>query len=279
MLEELREREATYPALATRIETLRKQKGEAGLTRPTHGRVSNGLHSTAPMLRESRYAIREEIGRGGMGVVYRAHDKRLNREVALKRMPENLREHPKAVQFFMREAQAVARLSHRNIVTIFDVDQEDGIFFITMELLKGKPLNEVLKAKGRIGPRDATRLGIQIATGLACAHEQGIVHRDIKTANLFLTLDNTVTIMDFGLAKMVQEVRRASTVIGGTPYYMAPEQSAAARPCRSASSWSMEINRNLWRKAKWKAPTARQMSRVFQMVDQLTQRMAPVSIS
>jgi serine/threonine protein kinase len=175
---------------------------------------------------DSRYDIREEIGRGGMGVVYRAHDKRLNREIALKRMPENLREHPKAVEFFLREAQAVARLNHRNIVTLYDVDQENDVFFLTMELLQGHPLNRVLKGKGRIGPRDVAKLGLQVAAGLEYAHQQGVVHRDIKTANLFLTKDKVVTIMDFGLAKMSQEVRKGSTVIGGTPFYMAPEQAA-----------------------------------------------------
>jgi serine/threonine-protein kinase len=94
-----------------------------------------------------------------------------------------------------------------------------------MEFLAGHPLNVIVRKRGRVSPRDVARLGVQIAAGLQYAHERRIVHRDIKTSNLFFTREKTVKVMDFGLAKMVEEVRRAATVIGGTPYYMAPEQS------------------------------------------------------
>ena len=145
--------------------------------------------------------------------------------VALKRLPDNLRNHPKAVELFLREARAAAALNHPNIVTVHDAGQEGDSFYITMELLEGLPLQRILKRNGRIGPRDAARLGVQVVKGLHYAHEQRIVHRDIKTGNIFFTKSNTIKIMDFGLAKMLEEVRRASTVVGGTPYYMAPEQS------------------------------------------------------
>jgi serine/threonine-protein kinase len=146
--------------------------------------------------------------------------------VALKRLPDNLRENPTAVQLFLREARAAAALNHPNIVTLFDADQEaDGNYYITMEFLDGLPLDKILAKRGRLSARDAVRLAGQIATGLQYAHEQRIVHRDIKTSNLFFTRDRVVKIMDFGLAKMLEEVRRAATVIGGTPYYMAPEQA------------------------------------------------------
>jgi serine/threonine-protein kinase len=161
-----------------------------------------------------------------MGVVYQARDKRLGRVVALKRLPENLRSNPTAVELFLREAQAAAVLNHRNIVTLFDAGEEDGIYFISMELLEGMPLNAIAEKRGRLSTLDAARLGIQIASGLQYAHERRIVHRDIKTANLFFTRDRVVKIMDFGLAKTIEEVRRSSTMIGGTPYYMAPEQAA-----------------------------------------------------
>ena len=95
-----------------------------------------------------------------------------------------------------------------------------------MELLEGMPLNQILKKRGRLSVADTARLGIQIAAGLQYAHDQRIVHRDIKTGNLFFTKDRTVKIMDFGLAKTIEEVRKSSTMIGGTPYYMAPEQAA-----------------------------------------------------
>jgi serine/threonine-protein kinase len=175
---------------------------------------------------ESRYELLEEIGRGGMGVVYRARDRRLGRVVALKRLPENLRDHPTAVQLFLREARAAAALNHPNIVTLFDADQENDNYYITMELLEGLPFDAILRKQGQLTPRDVVRLGVQVAAGLQYAHEQRVVHRDIKTANLYFTNEKTVKIMDFGLAKMIEEVRRSTTVVGGTPYYMAPEQAA-----------------------------------------------------
>jgi serine/threonine-protein kinase len=141
-------------------------------------------------------------------------------------MPETLHDHPAAVQLFLGEVQAAARMNHPNIVTLFDADQENGSFFITMELLEGLPLNAILKQRGRFGPRDSARLGIQVCAGLQFAHDQGIVHRDIKTSNLFITRNKTLKIMDFGLAKILEAVRNGtSTIIAGTPFYMAPEQA------------------------------------------------------
>ncbi len=181
---------------------------------------------TADSSAESRYEIQGELGRGGMGVVFKARDKRLGRIVALKRLPENLRQHKVAVELFLREAQAAAVLNHRNIVTVYDAGEENGVYFITMELLDGLPLNAILEKRGRLSTPDTARLGLQIAAGLQYAHDNRIVHRDIKTANLFFTRDRVVKIMDFGLAKTIEEVRRSSTMIGGTPFYMAPEQAA-----------------------------------------------------
>jgi len=219
VLEKLREDEPTFPEISTRIESLRKRISSA---REVGGRLTA---ATVPVVAESRYEIIEQIGRGGMGVVFRARDKRLGREVALKRLPENLRDHPAAVQLFLREARAAAALNHPNIVTLFDADQEEETFFITMELLEGDPLHVILRRAGRLSARDCARLGVQMCAGLEYAHERRIVHRDIKTANLFFTRGKVVKIMDFGLAKMVEEVRRSATLIGGTPYYMAPEQA------------------------------------------------------
>jgi len=223
VLEKLRQDEPTFPDIGTRIDALRKRLSAARDTS-----LNRITAATVPMTgerAESRYEIVEQIGRGGMGVVFRARDRRLGREVALKRLPENLRDHPSAVQLFLREARAAAALNHPNIVTIYDADQENETFFITMELLEGDPLHVILKRAGRLSPRDAARLGVQICAGLEYAHERRIVHRDIKTANLFFTRGKVVKIMDFGLAKMVEEVRRSATLIGGTPYYMAPEQA------------------------------------------------------
>jgi serine/threonine-protein kinase len=144
-------------------------------------------------------------------------------------MPEGLKDHPRAVELFLREARASAALNHPNIVTTYDVDLESGVYFITMELLEGSTLADLLRARGRIQPIDVARLGLQVCSGLAYAHSNRIIHRDIKSSNLFLTSDRVVKVMDFGLAKMLEEVRRSTTVLGGTPYYMAPEQASGER--------------------------------------------------
>jgi serine/threonine-protein kinase len=223
MLEIVRRRDATYPNLATRIEGIRKRLSKEQSTQAVSG-VDVG-DSTTAFATGFRYEILEEIGRGGMGIVFKARDRRLGRIVALKRLPDNLRNHPKAIKLFLREARAAAALNHPNIVTLFDAGREDDTFYITMELLEGASIQTILHKRGKLTPRDVARLGVQIAGGLHYAHEQRIIHRDIKTGNLFFTKRKRVKIMDFGLAKMVEEVRRASTVIGGTPYYMAPEQA------------------------------------------------------
>ena len=156
--------------------------------------------------------------------VYRARDSRLDRIVALKRLPEGLRRHhPRALQFFLREAQSAARRNHANIVTVYDADQQDGQFFITMELLEGQPLQTVLRERGQLSPSNILGIARQACRGLDYAHSQGVIHRDIKTANLFVTTDRVVKIMDFGLAKVLEEVRGATTLVSGTPYYMSPE--------------------------------------------------------
>jgi tRNA A-37 threonylcarbamoyl transferase component Bud32 len=234
VLEKLRTDEPTWPDLSTRIDALRRRLSSE---RTTTGRT------TAQRLaeHESRYELLEQIGRGGMGVVYRARDKRLGREVALKRLPENLRDHPAAVQLFLREARAAAALNHPNIVTVHDADQEADTFFITMELLEGDPLHVILRRAGRLSARDTARLGVQICAGLEYAHERRIVHRDIKTSNLFFTRGKVVKIMDFGLAKMLEEVRRSATVIGGTPYYMAPEQAAGENVDARADLYALGV--------------------------------------
>ncbi len=221
LLEELRsESPEDVPGLATRIETMRRRAAEL-----SSSAGSLGLRAK-PFGDASRYTLHEQIGSGGMGVVYRATDRRLDREVALKRLPENLKDHPRAVELFLHEARASARLNHPNIVTVHDVDMEGGIYFITMELLRGANLLQLVRGRGALSWSDAARLAVQTCSGLGHAHEQGIVHRDIKSANLFFTDDRIVKIMDFGLAKMAAEVRRTSTVAGGTPYYMAPEQGS-----------------------------------------------------
>ena len=237
MLEKVRARDATWPHVATRVEALRK----ALLAQTTSPDLTPGKPMAEGFDEGFRYEIIEEIGRGGMGVVFRARDRRLGREVALKRLPDHIRNHPKAIELFLREARAAAALNHPNIVTLFDAAQERDTLYITMELLRGSPLQKVLREKGRLSPGTVAKIGGQIAQGLQYAHEQGIVHRDIKTANIFFTDKKVVKIMDFGLAKMVEEVRRSTTVVGGTPYYMAPEQSAGEQVDHRADLYALGV--------------------------------------
>ena len=223
VLESLRMLEPAYPNLAARTEELRKARSAQRLI------DSNQLTSGEPMsptvvLAKQRYEQLEEIGRGGMGVVYKARDRRLGRVVALKRLSENLREHPRAAELFLREARAAAALNHPNIVTVYDADLEDDTLFLTMELLDGDPLHRVLGHGGPLAVEDIPRVGRHVCAGLAYAHMRGVIHRDIKTANLFLTTDRRTKIMDFGLARIAEEVRRSASLLGGTPNYMAPEQ-------------------------------------------------------
>jgi tetratricopeptide (TPR) repeat protein len=172
-----------------------------------------------------RYEIVRELGRGGMGVVYLARDSVLEREVAYKVLPEGLRNNPNALKNFLREAKAAAQLNHPSIVTIYDAGESEHGFYLAMELVDGTTLKEVLRHRGAVAPGGVIYILRHMAEALAYAHGKKVVHRDIKTANTMWTTDRQVKIMDFGLAKLMEEVRNATTMISGTPFYMSPEQT------------------------------------------------------
>jgi len=172
-----------------------------------------------------RYEVVGELGRGGMGIVYKARDTSLDRLVAFKVLPDSLRENPQALRNFFREAKAAAKLNHPNIVTIYDTGEQDGRYYIAMEFVDGTTLKEILRRRGAISPAGVLHVLVQICEALAYAHDKKVVHRDIKTANAMWTRDKKAKIMDFGLAKVVEEVRNHTTVVSGTPYYMSPEQT------------------------------------------------------
>src|SRR4051794_33980097 len=145
------------------------------------------------------YEILAPLGAGGMGEVYRAHDTRLRRGVAIKILPERLASDPSALARFDREARAVAALSHPNVLAIHDLGQEGGTAFAVMELLEGESLDRLIMRE-TIPWRRAVEIGAAVAEGLAAAHAKGIIHRDLKPANVFVTNDGHVKILDFGLA-------------------------------------------------------------------------------
>ncbi len=180
------------------------------------------------------YEIQSPLGAGGMGEVYRARDTRLGRDVALKILPESFAREPDRLHRFEQEARAVAALNHPNILAIFDTGQENGSPFLVSELLEGETLREILDG-GALPQRKAIDYGVQIAQGLAAAHEKGIVHRDLKPENIFVSRDGRIKILDFGLAKLAQSgpvsdsvtlthSQTAAGVVLGTASYMAPEQ-------------------------------------------------------
>jgi serine/threonine protein kinase len=188
--------------------------------------------SLAPGSRLGPYEIVASIGAGGMGEVYRARDTRLERDVAVKVLPASLTSDADAVARFQREARAVAALSHPNIVGIFDVGSDAGVWFAVTELLEGLTLREYLAA-GAVDAADASRMALGIARGLAAAHEKGIVHRDLKPENIFVMRDSGVKVLDFGLARHSLRAEDATAlepaltmagVVMGTAGYMAPEQ-------------------------------------------------------
>ncbi len=172
----------------------------------------------------NRYIPEDELGRGAMGVVYRARDQVLERQVALKVMSEQVRSHPRALEMFMQEAKALAALNHPNIVTVFDQGHDQGHAFMVMELVEGTTLEDILAEQGRLELARGLDIGEQICKGLAYAHKRRVIHRDIKPANIFVTRERTVKLGDFGLARVLHEMRIQQTEVRGTPLYMAPEQ-------------------------------------------------------
>jgi serine/threonine protein kinase/Tol biopolymer transport system component len=231
-------------ALRHEVEQLIKSHASAGsfIDAPAYERGAELLEVDAPQRRAGQsigpYKIISLLGAGGMGEVYRAHDARLGREVALKLLPDSLAGGTEGVRRFQQEARAASALNHPNILAIYDIGEHDGSPYIVSELLEGETLREKFGGVP-LATRKALDYALQTARGLATAHDKGIVHRDLKPENLFVTKDGRVKILDFGIAKLVQRnaaggelhteaptlmVQTNPGMVVGTAGYMSPEQ-------------------------------------------------------
>ncbi len=188
-----------------------------------------------------KYLILEELGKGGMGIVYKAKDTKLDRIVALKFLPQELTQDDEAKERFIQEAKTAAALNHPNITVIHEIDEDEGRTFIAMEFIGGKSLKDKIKS-GLLNMDDAVSIASQVSSGLQEAYEKGIVHRDIKPANIMMTEKGQAKIVDFGIAKLVGQVRltRTGTTIG-TVAYMSPEQAKGDSVDHRSDIWSLGV--------------------------------------
>ena len=173
-----------------------------------------------------KFELLDEIGKGGMAVVYKALQKNLERVVALKILPQQFVHDQEFLEYFHREARAAAVLSHPNIVTIFDEGCENGIHYISMEFLDGIDLHNFIKGQGKLSVEQTVKIIAQIADALDYAHKKGIIHRDVKSGNIIITTSGRAVLTDFGIARAFMSSKSAmSGSIIGTPEYMSPEQA------------------------------------------------------
>ena len=184
--------------------------------------------SLKPGSRLGNYEIMALIGAGGMGEVYRARDPKLNRLVAIKVLHQALADSSDLLARFDREAKAVAALSHPNVLGIFDLGSQDGVTYAVMELLEGENLRDKLKG-GALPPRRAVEIAVELAQGLGAAHERGIVHRDVKPENIFITREGRVKVLDFGLARLTTPAKRGASVLETDAMGATPKETEAGR--------------------------------------------------
>lgn len=190
---------------------------------------------------DDRYEIREIIGEGGMAIVYRALDHRLNRDVAVKIMRDEMAVDEEFRRRFCTESHAVAMLSHPNIVAVYDVSHNDNVEYIVMELVDGITLKQYMERKGMVAWKEVVHFTKQISKALAHAHERGIIHRDIKPQNIMLLRDGTIKVGDFGIAALENEVYENNGEAIGSIHYIAPEQARGECPDARSDIYSLGV--------------------------------------
>lgn len=192
------------------------------------------------MIIAERYEIVSKIGTGGMADVYKAMDHKLNRFVAVKVLKPEFREDATFVKKFRSEAQAAAGLTHPNIVNVFDVGDDEGVYYIVMELIEGITLKEYISKKGKLSVKEATSIAIQVSMGLEAAHNHGIVHRDVKPQNIIISTDGKVKVTDFGIARAASSNTISSNVMGSV-HYSSPEQVRGGYSDEKSDIYSLGI--------------------------------------
>ena len=194
-----------------------------------------------PTVVAGRYELERSLGSGGMGEVFAATDRTLDREVALKRLPVTLSDDPDARKRFFREAQSLARINDPHVVPVYDAGDDEGRPYLVMQLVQGATLADELRARGSFSPERTAAIGADIAAGLAAAHANGVVHRDVKPSNIFLAPDDHAMIGDFGIARL-QRGDMTLTMTGqafGSPPYIAPEQATGGQVDARADIYSL----------------------------------------
>ena len=192
------------------------------------------------MIIAERYEILGKIGSGGMADVYKAKDHKLNRFVAVKVLKPEFREDTTFIRKFRSEAQAAAGLTHPNIVNVFDVGDDEGVYYIVMELIEGITLKEYIAKKGKLSIKEATSIAIQVSMGLEAAHNHGIVHRDVKPQNIIISTDGKVKVTDFGIARAASSNTISSNVMGSV-HYSSPEQVRGGYSDEKSDIYSLGI--------------------------------------
>ncbi|HLB25803.1 MAG TPA: protein kinase, partial [Nitrospirota bacterium] len=226
-----------YKDVDERIKSCRGRTNAAAAAATAPGAAQAGGADAA-----KRYTIMREVGRGGMGVVYKAKDNVLDRIIAIKLLPKSISDNPKAIKCFSAEARSAAQLNHTNIVTLYDFQQAGGRSFITMEYVEGVTLKKLMGMTDALQISKALKIIYQCCQGLDYAHKKGIIHRDIKPANIMISKQNIVKIMDFGLAKILGEETLTDTgKVSGTVLYMSPEQLKGEKLDRATDIYSLGL--------------------------------------
>ena len=242
--------------LRAEVQSLLAHDAESAAVLAVPGRVAGAmLAGTAPRTIPERigsYRVLSFIGAGGMGEVYRARDLKLDRDIAIKVLPRDVADDPERRSRLLREARAVAALNHPNICTIYEVGESDGSVYLAMEVIDGRPLSTRLK-DGALAADDVVRYGCELADALAHAHDRGVIHRDLKSANVVVTSEGRIKVLDFGLARRIAAADLAEVttraqpsltepgVIMGTLPYMAPEQLRAEAADARSDIWALGV--------------------------------------